>query len=146
MDKRQLVQRVPTWSTPPVKCSNVVEDKLCFLIFYHLCRSTRNWQKAHFMKRCPQPATLKTTSATPWRMASFTLRTPSTTCVWPRVWLRVINIKSVSVYTITEECFCVIYRHGLHIILSWQVIRFTTQRRHLITSQLMKKRPMKERR
>lgn len=55
-------------------------------VFHRLCCSTRSWWKARCMRRCPQPATLKMTSATLWKTASFTWRTPSTTYESPCAW------------------------------------------------------------
>lgn len=55
-------------------------------VFHCLCCSTRSWWKARCMRRCPQPATLKMTSATLLKMASFTWRTPSTMYESPCAW------------------------------------------------------------
>lgn len=108
------------------------------MLRHKLCRSTRNWWKAHCMRRYHQQATLKTTSATLWRTASCTSRTPLTTCVTPRDDHNIC----VLLFHYCVIYYGVIHRRGLHTILSWPVIRSTTRRRHLITRPLMKRRMM----
>ncbi len=79
-----------------VKCSHIALVTGVDQCFSPLCHSTRNWWKARFMKRWHQPATLKMTSATPWRTASFTSKTPLTTCVCLSARLWVILRKTYS--------------------------------------------------